>query len=82
MYPTKHSLIDKGMKKQTDLTILCRMRQNFSLRRWFLVLIVIMASTQLYAGFFDSLSIGIGGGYDSYNTSTGRALFKIGPQSI
>lgn len=76
MYPTKHSLIDKGMKKQTDLTILCRMRQNFSLRRWFLVLIVIMASTQLYAGFFDSLSIGIGGGYDSYNTSRVELYLK------
>jgi hypothetical protein len=36
----------------------------------------ILISTQLYAGILDSLSIGLGGGYDSYNTFRGEAYLK------
>jgi hypothetical protein len=35
-----------------------------------------MLGTQLHAGILDSLSIGLGGGYDSYNTLRGEIYLK------
>ena len=46
------------------------------MRRYFLVLIMIMLGSQLHAGILDSLSIGLGGGYDSYNTLRGEIYLK------
>lgn len=46
------------------------------MRQYFLVLIMIMLGSQLHAGILDSLSIGLGGGYDSYNTLRGEIYLK------
>ncbi len=46
------------------------------MRRYFLVSILIMLFTQLNAGIFDSLAIGIGSGYESYNTIRGEIYLK------
>src|SRR5512145_2418299 len=59
---------------KTDYTKL--MIKQKIMRRLFLVLIMIMAGSQLHAGILDSLSIGLGGGYDSYNTLRGEIYIK------
>jgi hypothetical protein len=46
------------------------------MRRYLLVFALIILGTQLHAGIFDSLSIGLGGGYDSYNTLRGEIYLK------
>lgn len=50
------------------------------MRHCFLVLIMIMLGSQLHAGILDSLSIGLGGGYDSYNTLRGEIYLKSNNQ--
>lgn len=46
------------------------------MKRLFLVFALILLGTQLHAGALDSLSIGFGGGYDSYNTLRGEIYLK------
>lgn len=46
------------------------------MKRYLVVLIMIMLGTQLHAGILDSLSIGLGCGYDSYNTLRGEIYLK------
>ncbi len=46
------------------------------MRQYFLVSIMIMLGSQLHAGILDSLSIGLGSGYDSYNTLRGEIYLK------
>jgi hypothetical protein len=46
------------------------------MRRYFLVFIMIFSGSQLHAGILDSLSVGLGGGYDSYNTLRGEVYLK------
>ncbi|WP_088656362.1 hypothetical protein [Geofilum rhodophaeum] len=46
------------------------------MKKYFLILSVIILSSNLYAGITDSLSIGFGGGYSSYNTFRGEIYLK------
>lgn len=46
------------------------------MRRYLLVFVLILLDTRLHAGVLDSLSIGLGGGYDSYNTLRGEIYLK------
>jgi hypothetical protein len=46
------------------------------MRRYLLVFALILLGTRLHAGVLDSLSIGLGGGYDSYNTLRGEIYLK------
>jgi hypothetical protein len=46
------------------------------MKRYLLVFTLIMLGAQLHAGIFDSLSIGLGSGYDSYNTLRGEIYLK------
>lgn len=60
-------------QKTTTLSLIINLK---IMRRYFLVLIMIMLVSQLHAGIIDSLSIGLGGGYDSYNTFRGEIYLK------
>ncbi len=46
------------------------------MRGYLFVFSLIMLGIQLHAGILDSLSIGFGGGYDSYNTLRGEIYLK------
>ena len=46
------------------------------MKRLFLILSLILLASNLRAGIFDSLSIGFGGGYSSYNTFRGELYLK------
>ncbi len=46
------------------------------MKRYFLIFIVIFFSSTVHAGIIDSLSIGFGGGYSSYNTFRGEIYLK------
>ena len=46
------------------------------MKRFLLVLSLILLTSNLHAGIFDSLSIGLGGGYSSYNTFRGELYLK------
>lgn len=46
------------------------------MRRYFLIISFILVASQLHAGIPDSLSIGLGGGYNSYNTIRGEIYLK------
>jgi len=46
------------------------------MKKFVLFLLVIILSSNLYAGITDSLSIGFGGGYTNYNTFRGEAYLK------
>src|SRR5574344_50502 len=46
------------------------------MRRYLLVFALILFGSQLHAGVLDSLSVGFGGGYDSYNTLRGEVYLK------
>lgn len=48
------------------------------MKRYLLVVTLIIFSTQLQAGLLDSLSLGLGGGYDSYATFRGDIYLKSG----
>ena len=46
------------------------------MKRFLLILSLILLASNLHAGIFDSLSIGLGGGYSSYNTFRGELYLK------
>ncbi len=46
------------------------------MKGYLLVFGIIIFGPQLYAGILDTLSIGLGGGYDSYNTLRGEIYLK------
>jgi len=46
------------------------------MKKYVLVLTVIILTSNVYAGITDSLSIGLGGGYSSYNTFRGELYLK------
>jgi len=51
-------------------------KKNNEMKRLLLIFTVIVISTQLHAGVLDSLSIGVGGGFESYNTPKGEVYLK------
>lgn len=48
------------------------------MKRYLLAFVIIISGFQLHAGILDTLSIGIGGGYESYNTLRGEVYLKSG----
>ena len=46
------------------------------MKRFLSILSLILLASNLHAGIFDSLSIGLGGGYSSYNTFRGELYLK------
>ena len=46
------------------------------MRRYLLILSIVISASTLYAGITDSLSIGLAGGYSSYNTFRGELYLK------
>ena len=46
------------------------------MKKYFLILAIIILCSNSYAGIADSLSIGFGGGYSSYNTFRGELYLK------